>query len=749
MSVDASDLVRRTALAAIGGAAGLALAGVIERPWSVATAIVAAGLAAILVPSADRQLAVRSARHRSLCVVGIAVVGGAALAIAVSAAAPDRGDTRGVLGDALDGATRGWSALVTSPVPADPTARLLVPLAVAVWAATASATVLAARATTATRRAPLGALLAPLAAIVGAVVAAGREQYVPALTGAVVVAAASGFLATFRPAPSAAAAPVVGRRRRRTPARLARRLVAAATVSAIGAAIVGPMLAFGRDDEPFDPRDRLDPPTVPAGAVSPLDLFASRLRDPAQPMFVIRAGEPIVTRLVVLDTFDGARWTTSAAYAPSGSAITGAARAGIAVRRVSADITVDGLTGPWMPTAGDAVRVIGTSVLVDPASRSLIAADGEALGATYRLDADLPVPDVASLQYRPVDGGALDELQLPPNMPAPLDEMARVATAGATTPFTTAVLLQRYLQLNFGRDDDYTAGHSYGHLLRALTEIGAGTDEQFASAFAVLGRAVGLPTRVVVGFGTGEAQGDGSYVVRAGDARVWPEVAFEGAGWIAFDPSPPRDGQVDDMTVGLGGGQGFVVEEAPPAAPISGDAPPPAPPAAPDAAPSGIPWLPAILLAALAVVVGGVLAAVVTVVGKRRRTRRRRRSPDPRARVVGAWHDVLERFAEIDGGDPYRCTVDELIGGSEPAAALTGLYRPVTCALYADAACTAADAEQAWRARDRFVRARRHDVAWPRRVVWAVDPRAHHRRRHHHRRERSGSAVPPRRRSRP
>ena len=60
-----------------------------------------------------------------------------------------------------------------------------------------------------------------------------------------------------------------------------------------------------------------------------------------------------------------------------------------------------------------------------------------------------------------------------------------------------------------------------------------------ASAFAVLARAVGIPTRVVNGFLGGEWNEYQGYVaVRAGDAHSWDEVYFAGAGWVTFDATP-------------------------------------------------------------------------------------------------------------------------------------------------------------------------------------------------------------------
>jgi hypothetical protein len=64
--------------------------------------------------------------------------------------------------------------------------------------------------------------------------------------------------------------------------------------------------------------------------------------------------------------------------------------------------------------------------------------------------------------------------------------------------------------------------------------------EYFASAFAILARISGIPTRQVNGFLGGEWNEYQGYVaVRAGDAHSWDEVYFPSAGWVTFDPTPP------------------------------------------------------------------------------------------------------------------------------------------------------------------------------------------------------------------
>jgi len=62
--------------------------------------------------------------------------------------------------------------------------------------------------------------------------------------------------------------------------------------------------------------------------------------------------------------------------------------------------------------------------------------------------------------------------------------------------------------------------------------------EQFSSAFAVLMRAAGIPTRVVVGYAGGYPNPFGDYwIVRRLDAHAWNEVWLEGRGWVRVDPT--------------------------------------------------------------------------------------------------------------------------------------------------------------------------------------------------------------------
>jgi len=65
----------------------------------------------------------------------------------------------------------------------------------------------------------------------------------------------------------------------------------------------------------------------------------------------------------------------------------------------------------------------------------------------------------------------------------------------------------------------------------------AGFCEHYASAFAVLARAAGLPARVVAGYQGGERNPVADYwIVRQSDAHAWTEIWLAGQ-WVRYDPT--------------------------------------------------------------------------------------------------------------------------------------------------------------------------------------------------------------------
>ncbi|MEE8725191.1 MAG: transglutaminaseTgpA domain-containing protein [Bifidobacterium crudilactis] len=60
----------------------------------------------------------------------------------------------------------------------------------------------------------------------------------------------------------------------------------------------------------------------------------------------------------------------------------------------------------------------------------------------------------------------------------------------------------------------------------------------YASALAVLGRGMGLSTRMVLGYTPGQSVGDGTYAVAEKQLHAWVETYIDGIGWVPFDVTP-------------------------------------------------------------------------------------------------------------------------------------------------------------------------------------------------------------------
>jgi transglutaminase-like putative cysteine protease len=144
----------------------------------------------------------------------------------------------------------------------------------------------------------------------------------------------------------------------------------------------------------------------------------------------------------------------------------------------------------------------------------------------------------------PPSGLAQDYTKLPDTFPAALTERAE-QVGGQGTAYEKAARLQKFFReggfsydtkapVGSGRDD------SQQDVLVKVLEVKRGYCVHFASAMAVMARALGIPARVAVGFLPGSRRADGSYAVSLQDAHAWPELYFEGAGWVRFEPTPGR-----------------------------------------------------------------------------------------------------------------------------------------------------------------------------------------------------------------
>ncbi|MDQ4125748.1 MAG: DUF3488 and transglutaminase-like domain-containing protein, partial [Actinomycetota bacterium] len=141
-------------------------------------------------------------------------------------------------------------------------------------------------------------------------------------------------------------------------------------------------------------------------------------------------------------------------------------------------------------------------------------------------------------------------LQLPGDLPARVERLAREITRGATTDLDKVIAIERYLKNNYEYDlDSPVPPPGRDAVDHFLFDADVGFCEQFASATAVMLRSLGIPARVVAGYAVGSRNTfSGYYDVRASDAHAWVEVWFPHYGWYEFDPTfaiPPADGGLE------------------------------------------------------------------------------------------------------------------------------------------------------------------------------------------------------------
>ncbi|MGD0183370.1 MAG: DUF3488 and transglutaminase-like domain-containing protein [Terriglobales bacterium] len=132
----------------------------------------------------------------------------------------------------------------------------------------------------------------------------------------------------------------------------------------------------------------------------------------------------------------------------------------------------------------------------------------------------------------------LNYLQLP-RVDGRVLPLAKQITASADDNYDKAASLERYLRTHFGYTLQLPRSVPRDPVANFLFERKQGHCEYFASAMAIMLRTLGIPSRVVNGFRTGEFNDlTSEYLVRGSNAHSWVEAYFPGYGWISFDPTP-------------------------------------------------------------------------------------------------------------------------------------------------------------------------------------------------------------------
>jgi transglutaminase-like putative cysteine protease len=316
---------------------------------------------------------------------------------------------------------------------------------------------------------------------------------------------------------------------------------ALAVVVAGLASVVGPNVPGAGADpliEHHNKRDRDDTEVL----LSPLVDIRDRLRNPTNAqVFTVATDRPAYWRLTGLPAFDGTEW--SLPKRQLGDAGGQLSDAPVFSVEVSQQFVIDRLRGAFAPVAYTPVSLQAASeqdLFFIRDTSTLVIPDELQAGTSYDIRSAVPSPTpealAAATDVDPPDDMYLD---LPDGFADRYREVATQAVGGATNPYEQALNLQNWFRANFQYDLEIPESDE-GEELDDFLERRTGFCVQFSTAYAAFARTLGLPARVAVGFTPGTPGADGRYIVRERNAHAWPEVWFDGIGWVLFEPTPGR-----------------------------------------------------------------------------------------------------------------------------------------------------------------------------------------------------------------
>ncbi len=129
-------------------------------------------------------------------------------------------------------------------------------------------------------------------------------------------------------------------------------------------------------------------------------------------------------------------------------------------------------------------------------------------------------------------------LQLPLELPACVRYLAQGITWDHDNAYDKATALESYLREIKYNDLIEAPPEGRDGVEYFLFDVREGYCDYYASAMAVMARAVGIPARVAAGYSHGEYNPETeAYRVREKDAHAWVEVYFPRFGWVEFEPT--------------------------------------------------------------------------------------------------------------------------------------------------------------------------------------------------------------------
>ena len=394
------------------------------------------------------------------------------------------------------------------------------------------------------------------------------------------------------------------------------------------------------------------PNGVAANSLSPLAKIKGRLTTQARSdyfTYTSSDGKPQYTRIVVDDLFDGTQFLNSGMDSAQRAANLKVDPHGlsrdVARQPVQVTITMKNLREKFLPVPIPLASVTGIpdKWRFDNKTDTIFAAHADTSGLVYTAESVDIAPTADQLrasQPTPLSDPYFSRyLALPVGLDKELGILAANAsrvTDAAPTAYAKAKLLEKWFSSSGGFVYD-TQGPT-GLEQNALTEFlqnKHGYCVQFASSMALMARLLHIPSRVDVGFTGGTARGSGTFVVASTDSHAWPELYFDGIGWVRFEPTP---------ATGTVAPSGAFVTTDPFVRPTAFPGPQATTLLHPETgyvAPSGpIKWGP-IVQTTLVIIFVLLLGLPALASRWRRRRAWAKAGTDPRARAHAAWREVL------------------------------------------------------------------------------------------------------------
>jgi transglutaminase-like putative cysteine protease len=300
-------------------------------------------------------------------------------------------------------------------------------------------------------------------------------------------------------------------------------------------------------------------------AVSPLVKIRDRLLNQTNvPLFTVEANQRAYWRLTSLDNFDGEIWKSAGKFGEADGDLAGEGADNNNedfVQRYS----IENLNMIWAPAAYRPVKVLEKKVELNwnEDSSTLIVEQGLTLdGANYSVVSRYSQPsrdELIGVTAADIPKEIRDDyLGLPDDFSETARNTAKSVTANDARPYAIAMALQKYFRdpVNLGGggfkySTDFDLGHDE-NAIDAFLRDKQGFCEQFAGTYAAMARAVGLPSRVAVGFTPGLAKNANTpnlYQVTGRQTHAWPEVYLGPRhGWVMFEPTPGRGAPNADWT---------------------------------------------------------------------------------------------------------------------------------------------------------------------------------------------------------